>query len=129
MTEHKQFMLSQQIVLQNVEGNVLILKREGNGLWLLPGGRIEERDKDLEQALAREVLEEIGLEVCIGKPFAVDTATHWNTYAVAFLATILVEREPILSKEHVEFEWVTPKVASERLYYKRIGRAIKEQLG
>jgi len=129
MSEHKQFMVSQQVVLQNDEGKVLILQRAGNGFWLLPGGRIEESDENLEEALAREVFEEIKVRVTVGKPIAVDTATHWHTFAVAFLATTEGPVTPVLDEEHTGYEWVTPEEASTRLYYKRIGKAIQEQLG
>ena len=122
-------MVSQQVVIQNDEGKILILQRAGNGFWLLPGGRIEEGDTDLEQAVAREVYEEIKARVIVGQPIAVDTASHWNTFAVAFLATATEAFVPELDEEHTAYEWVTPAEASERLYYKRIGKAIKEQLG
>ena len=129
MSNHKEFRVSQQIVLQNDAGNILALQKTGSGIWLLPGGRIDEEDRDLEQALFREVKEEIGIEVTVGKPLAVDTATHWNTFAVAFLATAEGSFEPVLSEEHSAYEWISPAEASDRLYYKRIGKAIKEQLG
>jgi len=129
MSEHKQFMVSQQIVLQNAEGKVLVLQRAGNGFWLLPGGRIEETDTNLEEALTREIFEEIQLRVVVGRPIAIDTATHWNTFAVAFHATLTEPGEPVLDAEHTGYEWVTPAEAAERLYYKRIGKAIAEQLG
>lgn len=37
--------------------------------WVLPGGGVEEEDADLETALRRECMEELGVEVEIGELF------------------------------------------------------------
>ena len=50
------------------EGRVLLVERAkppGEGLWTLPGGRLE-RGETLAQAVAREVREETGLIVEVG---------------------------------------------------------------
>ena len=52
----------------NQQGQVLLVER-GNpplcGYWSLPGGAVETGER-LEEAMAREVLEETGLEVAVG---------------------------------------------------------------
>ena len=50
------------------EGRVLLVERAqppGEGLWTVPGGRLE-RNETLAQAVAREVREETGLIVEVG---------------------------------------------------------------
>ncbi len=52
-----------------VDGDRVLLVRRGNppnqGLWSVPGGRLE-RGESLRQGVAREVREETGLEVEVG---------------------------------------------------------------
>lgn len=54
-------------IIRNSEGEVLLCKMPLNrgvypGQWALPGGGIEEGEK-MEEALVREIKEEVGLEV------------------------------------------------------------------
>jgi 8-oxo-dGTP diphosphatase len=53
-----------------VEGGCLLLVRRarppGQGSWSLPGGKVA-AGESLEEAVAREVLEETGLEVTVGQ--------------------------------------------------------------
>jgi 8-oxo-dGTP diphosphatase len=56
-------------VITRADGRVLLIQRgnePGRGLWSLPGGRVEPGESD-EQAVAREVAEETGLVVTVGK--------------------------------------------------------------
>lgn len=50
------------------DGKVLLMHRVKNGLeyWAFPGGAIDETDKNVEGALKRECLEELGVEVEVG---------------------------------------------------------------
>jgi ADP-ribose pyrophosphatase YjhB (NUDIX family) len=57
-------------VVLDDEGRLLLVRRArppGEGLWSLPGGRIEPGES-AEEALAREVAEETGLLVRVGPP-------------------------------------------------------------
>ena len=93
------------------ENKFLILKDSSSNLWTLPGGRIEFGEKP-DEALAREVLEETGLEITIG-----EQAGSWH-----FIATKDNEERVLtnylckeiggkfrLSKENVQARWVTPR--------------------
>ena len=56
-------------VIKDERGRLLLIKRghePGAGLWSLPGGRIEPGETDAE-ALVREMLEETGLTVEVGR--------------------------------------------------------------
>lgn len=56
-------------VLTDESGRLLLIRRAndpGRGLWSLPGGRVEPGETD-EQAVVREVAEETGLTVEVGR--------------------------------------------------------------
>ena len=57
-------------VIVNSAGELLLVRRgqePGMGLYSVPGGRVEPGET-LEMACAREVLEECGLKVAVGRP-------------------------------------------------------------
>ena len=75
------------------------------GYWEFPGGKVE-ADETPEEALARELREELKVDVTVGE-FIV-TATHEAGTAVIELSTYLctiIEGVPILT-EHEEFRWL-----------------------
>jgi 8-oxo-dGTP diphosphatase len=56
-------------VIVRADGKLLLIKRgnePGRGLWSLPGGHVEPGESDVA-AVAREVQEETGLVVAVGK--------------------------------------------------------------
>jgi 8-oxo-dGTP pyrophosphatase MutT (NUDIX family) len=60
---HKPLMLcGASVIVFDDERRVLMLRRSDNGCWCFPGGAIELGEK-VEEAAAREVLEETGIEV------------------------------------------------------------------
>ncbi|MGE3856279.1 MAG: NUDIX domain-containing protein [Dehalococcoidia bacterium] len=74
------------------DGAVLLTKRGGSeraGLWDLPGGFVE-YDEDLRAALVREILEETGLEIELGRVYEVHSnffhETGRHSVGVWFLA-------------------------------------------
>ena len=58
---------------------VLLTKREDNGRWCLPGGQLE-AGESVAETCAREVLEETGLAVEVGRLIAVYTSPDMLLY-------------------------------------------------
>ncbi|WP_279340138.1 NUDIX hydrolase [Sphaerisporangium perillae] len=57
-------------IMVDEAGRLLLIRRghpPGEGLWSLPGGRVEPGESDAG-ALARELLEETGLSAVVGEP-------------------------------------------------------------
>ncbi|WJY97323.1 (deoxy)nucleoside triphosphate pyrophosphohydrolase [Corynebacterium fournieri] len=91
------------------DGRVFAAKRGPGksmaGYWEFPGGKVE-TDETPEEALARELREELKIDVTVGE-FIV-TATHEAGTAVIELSTYLctiIEGVPVLT-EHEEFRWL-----------------------
>jgi 8-oxo-dGTP pyrophosphatase MutT (NUDIX family) len=100
------------------EGRVLLLHRRDDldllpGLWDLPGGGVEEGESP-EEALVREVREETGYSVRVGRPVHL-----WITHSklrsgemvtgiiASFECTTRSSRDPQVDHdEHTEFRWV-----------------------
>lgn len=97
------------------EDSLLLLRRVADfpGRWELPGGSVEEGE-GLEEALLREVREETGLAVTVGRPFHVSTfeadgeeGQRVTVVAVEFLcATPTYEPVRLSPEEHDRFAWV-----------------------
>jgi len=52
------------LIIRNLDGDVLLERRSDDGLWGLPGGRVEPGESLLQTAL-REAKEETGLTICV----------------------------------------------------------------
>ncbi len=105
-TDHKPHFISQQTIIRSGDGKILILKNK-NG-WMLPGGRMEHRDKGCFEALQRETREETDLEVGgMNKIVDVDISTSGLTYAVVFDVQIKDLSQLKLSHEHQEYAFVS----------------------
>jgi 8-oxo-dGTP diphosphatase len=66
--------------LLDTRGRVLLARRPPGkplaGLWEFPGGKVEPSDASPEAALARELREELGVEVAAGDLFPLAFASH-----------------------------------------------------
>ena len=93
------------------DGRVLVAQRNANdmlgGLWEFPGGK-REGDETLAECLAREMREELGVEIEVGEPLTVveHAYTHFRITLHAFRCR-LVSGEP-RCLDCAAFRWVTP---------------------
>ncbi len=105
--------------IENEKGELLFLKEKtpsGKDYYSLPGGRVNEGETE-EKALEREVNEETGLDVAVGK--------HLGEYHFTMESGDVVEAEVFkceitggsvtkefqdsLQEEIVSFHWISPK--------------------
>lgn len=96
--------LAGNIVVQ--KGRILLLYREDEGHWEVPGGKVEESESPTEAA-KREAKEEIGVEVKLDKPFFSGEFQHEDRIFLwhAYLSEI-VEGDPIIQEEKFsKLEW------------------------
>jgi 8-oxo-dGTP diphosphatase len=91
-------------------GSILLVK-DHKGVWELPGGRIEDREKPHE-ALKRELNEELGLnEVRIGKKihtWSFESENDGNAYSFTVLVFICNTSEEEIKEhdEYTEYRWI-----------------------
>ena len=102
------------------KGKVLLVKESSKyadgsnvGRFDVVGGRIKSGQR-FDESLLREVKEETGLEVTIGKPFFVNEwrpnvrGEQWQIVGVFFECSANTD-EVTLSEDHNEHVWVDPK--------------------
>lgn len=99
-------------LVTNAEGHVLMIRSPRRG-WECPGGQVEEGET-LVQALLREILEETGVEVVVGKLVGVYSNLKSNIVAFAFLCEWL-SSDLCTSPESLEVEWVVREEALSRI--------------
>lgn len=99
-------------IIENAEGKILAcrrgLERHLGGLWEFPGGKID-AGETAEAALARELHEELGITVRVGKSLV--ATVEWTDGAVSirlrgFFCEI-IEGVPH-AHEHEEIRWCEP---------------------
>lgn len=108
--EPQLFKITQNAIIKNSLGNVLIL-RHATGKWLLPGGKINSGETWLE-GLSREMLEETSISnFKIAKVLDVDSWIEGNDGYCVITYLIELQNESIikLSDEHKEYAWVQLK--------------------
>jgi 8-oxo-dGTP diphosphatase len=93
-------------IIQDNEGLYLCAKRgdwkAAPGKWEFPGGK-PEHDEDLETAIKREILEELGIEIVVKRQF--DRSTTEDIELVTFVCD-LAGNKPSASSDHSELRWV-----------------------
>ncbi|OGI18240.1 MAG: hypothetical protein A3J06_02315 [Candidatus Moranbacteria bacterium RIFCSPLOWO2_02_FULL_48_19] len=113
-----QFYLTVKGIVER-DGKILVLKRSAlddhlPGVWETPGGGVD-KEESPQEALKREILEETGLVVTIGRPFNVFTFrkdTGEFKVGITFLCKY-ESGEVKLSEEHSEYRFIKPSEFAE----------------
>jgi len=101
------------VALIDPDGRILIAQRpEGKqlaGLWEFPGGKVEAGERP-EQALIRELLEELGIDVkeaCLA-PFVFTSHAYEKFHLLMPLYLCRRWSGTVVAKEHTALAWVKP---------------------
>jgi 8-oxo-dGTP diphosphatase len=92
-------------VVTDAAGRVLAARRVRPDGWEFPGGKVEPGETD-EQALARELREELGVEVEVGDRVGPEVLLGGDMLLRTFTAR-LTAGDPV-AHEHAELRWLTP---------------------
>ena len=99
-------------LVTNTQGSVLMLRSPRRD-WEFPGGQVEEGET-LTQALQREIMEETGVRVSVGKLAGVYSNIVSHIVMFDFLCE-WIEGEPCTSPESLEVAWVDCEQALARI--------------
>lgn len=78
------------------------------GVWEFPGGKIESGESP-EDALKRELYEELGIEAEIGPLALAATHTYGSTNIVLLFYHVFYWKGEVRSVHHAQLQWLTPK--------------------
>ena len=88
----------------------MLSRQVGVGWWFLPGGHVEDGES-IEDALVREIAEELGVVATVGRFLGVvehryhDGAAH---HELNLVFEVVVDGDVRSREDHLEFEWVGP---------------------
>ncbi len=99
------------------DGRILVGQRPENnslaGLWEFPGGKIELGESP-EEALARELSEELGIEADIGELKLSVTHSYNDVGIVILFYEVLYWKGQPKAKHHLMLEWIYPEELKDR---------------
>ena len=99
------------------DNRILVGQRPENnslaGLWEFPGGKIELGETP-EEALARELSEELGIEAEIGELKLSVTHSYNDVGIVILFYEVLYWKGEPKAKHHLMLEWIYPEELKER---------------
>ncbi|CAD8152374.1 unnamed protein product [Paramecium octaurelia] len=84
--------------------SLLLIKREKapyKNRWTLPGGKIE-KEESIDNAIKREILEEVGLIVDVYQPLVIQIIKKYNYILYTKCCSIVKEEIPV---ENIEFQY------------------------
>jgi len=98
-------------VISDGQGRILITKRPDDvhqgGLWEFPGGKLE-RGESVEQALARELDEELGIRVTRSRPLIRLSHDYGDRQIVLIIRRVLAYKGAPQGREGQALDWVSP---------------------
>jgi len=118
-----------------IEGSSLLVAQRARppelaGFWELPGGKVAAGESDAA-ALARELREELGLEVAVGARLGVDVALNAATTLRAYLVTH-TDGE-LHANDHRALRWISvdeledlPWVPADRTWLAELKQALAD---
>lgn len=123
--QEKIYHLGIKALIQNTDGEILILRRAGHSFWDVPGGRVQAGEQVLE-TLVREVMEETGLvdlqdikpQAMTLTPINIQLADGTPAGLILWYHSCAIANPVImLSEEHSEYEWVTWEIAQKEVRF------------
>lgn len=111
--------IATRALITNQDGQVLLIRESGSyqdgtnaGKWDVPGGRLDARET-FEDGMRREVKEETGLDIAVGRPVAMGewrpTINGVRHQIVAVFCECQAASEMVqLSNDHDGYLWVGP---------------------
>ncbi len=125
-----------RIIVENEQGQILMIRRKDNGNWGLPAGGLEENET-IQECIIREVKEETGLDILalqvigIGSDPIIETIKYPNQDVVQYFniefysnqfsgAIAVLDEEEILSAEFVAKEMIQSLPENEQHTFKSL---------
>ena len=118
-------------ILLNEKNEFLILKRTNykndgtEGLWDIPGGSVD-LDEDVNEAVKREVSEELQIDLINPKVFSVDSGkgnpSGQYMFVIFYCRDYDLKEGIKLSQEHSELKWISVNEMDNYKYYLKDNR-------
>ena len=112
-------------LIRNDAGEILLVRTERRG-WEMPGGQIE-RGETLTEGLEREILEESGVQVKLGRLALVNTNVDRAIVILGFLARY-VSGDLRTSEETPEVAWVSLESAADMITHPAAALRLQDML-
>jgi 8-oxo-dGTP pyrophosphatase MutT (NUDIX family) len=94
------FRLSIKALIQNENGEILVVKESGRTWWDLPGGGMDHRES-IKEAMARELKEEVNLDgdftyriISVDEPGFLEHANLWQVRLVFLVKPLVMQFSP-----------------------------------
>lgn len=107
--EHFVGNVAQKAIIEH-DGKILVCRGIGDNVWEFPGGRLHKGEAPME-AIAREIREELGIEIYDIKPFRIEPSFHYKSNMhqvfIAYTATSNTANVTADASEVEEWKWIS----------------------